>query len=216
MPPFVSDTFTDSDDVELSAHVGETGATWVEHPNSAAPNFIHTANRVRPNSTGTSVAFYYASGLPASADYDVECPVHFAGARSFAEAYLFARLDPAAHTYYRVICTVGGGVFNTRLQKVVAGSGTFLSDAIPGAAILAGETHVVKLEPIGTAIKVYEDGVERISATDSDIASAGRAGVGGRAADATSGLHIASIVANDLGAPPAAANRGRALTGAGA
>lgn len=46
-----------------------------------------------------------------------------------------------------------------------------------GGNFADGSTHNVKLQMRGTSIKVFVDGVERMSVTDSSITAAGRAGV---------------------------------------
>lgn len=70
--------------------------------------------------------------------------------------------------YYYVRCTTSA----TTLFKYT--SGTRVSVGTPASAVAANS--VVKLECIGTSIKVYDDGVEIISTTDSDL-SGGQPGV---------------------------------------
>src|SRR3546814_9399686 len=67
---FVSDSFTDTAGTALASHTGETGASWTQHPSFAAGMTITDANRCRPSSSGSIIA-YYASGVPAGADYEV-------------------------------------------------------------------------------------------------------------------------------------------------
>ncbi len=56
------------------------------------------------------------------------------------------------------------------LYKRIAGANTYLGDS--GSSVLAVDTTgTIKLEAIGTAIKVYVGGVQKISVTDSAITS---------------------------------------------
>ena len=63
-----------------------------------------------------------------------------------------------------------GGTGLIYLYKRIPGTNTYLGDS--GSSVLAVDTTgTIKLEAIGTAIKVYVNGVEKVSATDSAIAS---------------------------------------------
>lgn len=186
---FLTDTFTDTDNDALdSAHTGEIGATWTEHSSVNTGDAIITSNRIR--STGANASIHYASGLPSSADYYVETVIFQAGSTivGFGPA---GRIQTGANTCYfaRYISA------STRweLFKTVAGASTSLGTFTHTTANSA--SYTIRLQMIGTAIKVYKDGVEIISATDGDITAAGRAGIRG-ASSGVGGHHIDSITAS--------------------
>ncbi len=187
----VYDTFTDTPNLLLSSHTGETGATWTKHPSYVNGNnsYISNANRMR----GGGDSLYYASGVPATADYDVQADL-CGMAQNASTTGVAGRVSTTGDTAYRVVFDVpntGGYV----LQKVNAGVVTQLAWIGPwqwGGNFADGSTHTVKLQMRGTSIKVFVDGVERLSVTDSSITAAGRAGVYTRSYSMTDtwGVHI--------------------------
>jgi hypothetical protein len=193
----VRDTFTDASGTLLSSHVGETGAKWTKHPSYSGNAYISNANRER----GNALSLYYASGVPASADYDVQAD--FVGAQSLANRVGIAgRINTSADTYYRVSYSVPNSAYE--LQLVNAGTATLLQSANPaywGSNFDNGQTHNVKLQMRGSSLKVFVDGAERISVTNSTITAAGRAGVytGSYDNSDTWGIHIDNF--NVTGAP---------------
>src|SRR5919205_3815023 len=64
--PVVNDTFTGTDGTLLQNHVGETGATWTKHPNYPADMTLLSGKVYGPQ-----WGLYYASGVPATNEYDV-------------------------------------------------------------------------------------------------------------------------------------------------
>jgi hypothetical protein len=186
----VSDTFTDTAGVLLQSH----GTTWTRHASSDSDAAITNEDRVRRN--GTGAALYYASGVPATADYSVQADIHVKSA-AWDGAAVIGRASTTANTYYRA------GFFGPgpswELYKVVNGTSTLLgSDA---DTLSAGSTHTVKLEMLGSRIRLLVNGVERIAVTDTSITAAGRAGLrmgylGATSVPTdTSGLHLDNVTA---------------------
>jgi hypothetical protein len=206
---FVNDTFTGAINTALTAHTGETGATWTKHASSGAGTVILTdVNRARVGTTGGTI-LYYASGTPAGADYSVAAPV-FAASNTTRAIGVTGRVDTAANTYY--------GAFydgtNTRweLRSVVAGVVTTLGTS--AQALTVGSTYTATLQMVGTAITLLVDGSSVVSVTDSSIAAAGSVGVlGSTASTNTTGYHLDSLTATD--AVAATTTRSLALTGVG-
>lgn len=184
---FVSDSFTDTDGTNLGSHTGETGATWTIHPSYSVHAKIQS-NRAYANG---ALRCYYASGTPASADYAVEGVIR--RVTKTGNAGIAGRVDTSANTMYLVIWQGGA---NWELYKFVSGTGTQLGSGYNDDPA-DGTDRTVKLEMIGTAIKVYVDGTERISVTDSAITAAGRAGIRTNTATTTTGYHIDSLTATD-------------------
>lgn len=183
MPTFTADTFTDAAATLLENHAGATGATWTK--NAAFPTgsaAVTAAGRLRGNATN---AVYYASGVPASADYDVEADVFVAS--NAAAAGLVARMSTSAATYYLLDYEVGSASW--KLYAVVAGS--TLATATAAQALTVGQTYHVRLSLRGSSITCYVDGAAVIAIDDTSISAAGRAGLFFAAADSDStGYHL--------------------------
>lgn len=84
MTAFVTDTFTDTDNVSILSHTGELGATWIKYAGlatNALESKVGTNKLVAGEATG-NIAFYQASGTPASADYSATADVQFNGSAS--------------------------------------------------------------------------------------------------------------------------------------
>jgi hypothetical protein len=93
---FVTDSMTGSDSTDLTAHTGETGATWAKVTGITGIIKI-TSNRCKGDSGGASL--YYASGTPASANYEVEADLYVVS--EIDEVGVCGRLSTGAHTCYR-------------------------------------------------------------------------------------------------------------------
>ncbi len=205
MPTFLSDSMTDTEDTLLSAHTGETGATWTRHPVQAMTAEV-AANRVRSSSTTASRCIYYASGAPANADYDVEAVVYIASTAS--EVGVAGRMDTAAETYYYFAARPNPGDY--RLAKSVSGTVTTLGSLVVNT-FTAGESVTIRLEMRGDQISGYVDGTRVVGPiTDTTLTAAGKTGVRffGAFAD-TTGPHVESITAAD---PPATVQTARPTT----
>jgi hypothetical protein len=165
---FVSDTFTDTDNTALTSHTGETGATWANVTSYSGAAII-TSNKAKGNSTVGS--WLYASGSPATAEYDVQADV----AQISAQGYIgvSARTSTSAATAY--LCYWDHTNSRWHLEKVVSGSSTTLGTDYVGDA--PSTNPVLKLQIRNNSQKVFLNGVERITASDTEITAAGKAGV---------------------------------------
>lgn len=201
-PPFVSDSFTGTDDTVITSHTGETGATWTAHPSFAASNSKIKSNRLYQTSTADQCA--YASGTPGSADYSVKIVLRRIDAttNSNRSRAALGRMSTSALTFYGVdfnddLDIVGSQTY-LRLFKFVAGTFTQLG-SLYNIALPQNTDTEIELRMAGTSIKAFVDGVERISATDSSISAAGKAGLwqlnSASAETASTGIHIDSLVA---------------------
>lgn len=189
---FVNDTFTAADGTNLSAHTGETGATWTANTSNA----VVASGRVRP--TATLFNSLTASGTPASADYDVEADVYYAGAaagggaagvtgRASGKTYYMARYD-----------TTGWQLYYVSNESTFTQIGSTFTQALT-----VGQSYRLKLEMRGTAIKLYVDGVERCSGTNGTLTAAGKAGVhfyaSASSVSDSAGWHLDNFEATDAG-----------------
>lgn len=188
---FVTDTFTDSNDVQINAagHVGETGASWVNH--SSYTN-VHKINSNRAvTGSAASAAMSYASGVPPYADYDVDATVRVLSqnfnstgngivCRSTVEpenTMIFARYSSSG---YQVFQNTAG----TSLQIGTSSS----------TAVTTGQDYAWKLSCIGTSVTLSIDGTTVVSGTTT-VTAAGRVGIRGVSASSTTGIAIADISA---------------------
>ncbi len=177
---FSQDTFTDTSGTALDAHTGEIGASWAVHASALGVMEITNANRLYVLAGNTNTARYYASGVPASPDYDVEVDLVMLASNATgtsAEAWgVLGRVDTAANNRYEAHYLMPDAIW--QLRKSVAGTGSTLGT--PYSQVLsANTTYRLKLQMRGTTLKLFVDGVERCSATDSDFSAAGRAGLVG-------------------------------------
>lgn len=199
MAQFVNETFSGTAGATLQAY----NAAWSKY---GTPDILITAaGRIRSDAPSTT-AIYEHSGTPASADYRVSADFVYVGSLVTQPGILLRRT--ATTTYYFARYDTDLQLF--KMYKVVSGS-TSLIGTSAESALAVGETMRVTLEAIGTALKVYRDGVEVLSVADSSITGAGKAGVrlstGGSAINDALGLHLDNFSADDgalaVGAAPA-------------
>ena len=198
MAQFASDAFTNAAGTALPTH----NAAWTKHPTPAGTAVITDADRVRHGESGQE-SVYYHSGAPASADYSVSADLFFKDANGGTGATGVAgRIDTAAKTFY--FARYSGGTFDRwELYKYVAGTATLLGSF--AEAITDETSHNIKLEMVGTAIKLYRDGssTATVSVTDSSISAAGKAGLYLRDTSSvvnTAGIHPDNFSADDVAA----------------
>jgi hypothetical protein len=184
---FTEDTFTDADGTELKSHTGEKGAKWTI--STGAMKILSG----RVYKATTTYAYAYASGLPAGTNYSVECGVYCASAvKSSRFSGPMGRISTEADTSYQWGWETGTGY---SLLKRVAGVETVLGTfARVGKE---GEEDKAIISMVGTAIKGFVGGVERVAATDAAISAAGRAGFRMQGLE-TTGPQVNYIIATDI------------------
>lgn len=167
-----SDTFTEASNTTLASHTPDTGTSWTQLISNGTDLVISGANdRLDAAATSGGLsdgAFYTADVTYPSADYSAEVTM-VTGDTGDDTNTLGVRVLDANNAYYVIF----NEAFATLFKKV-GGTITELDDAL--TVPVNGE--VVKLEALGTSIKVYADDVEILSATDSSLTAAGKAGVG--------------------------------------
>jgi hypothetical protein len=187
-----ADDFTDAAGTVLTSHTGELGATWTEHPGQGTTGVVSSEGRLRRS--GSQGALYYTSATPSSANYLVEADVHVKSILANDVAGIVGRFDTAsaagAGTNYLARYDVPSGSW--QLRKNTATGGTALGAY--AQTLTAGQTYRLGLQVSGSTIKMFVDGVERASATDTEITAAGRGGVrlgpGTAVPTNTAGLHM--------------------------
>lgn len=205
---FFNDTFTDTAATSLTSHSPNTGGPWVKTAGPAGGWAISNANRVRANDifwmafSGTTVA--------PSADATITGVIRritnvnyigVGGRGNTSDARLYGCLLGTGTLYLQELDSIAG---NTELGSY--------------AASLADNTdYTVKLTMVGTTLKCFLDGVERISATDATLASAGTVAMfsfnpgGNPVSTNTTDFHVDSV----LGETDARCRGGLLLGGAG-
>jgi hypothetical protein len=206
---FLNDGFTEGGgNVTLDLHTPDTtGGTWVEHGSYPDNCTVDAANDYLTAPAG-GFCLYYNDASPATADYSVVGGVFVVSNAAASYPGVAGRVATGANTAYRVYYDQVGGQWV--LDKMVAGANTGLGTF--SQSLTNSQTYAMKLEMIGTAIKVYIDDVQRISVTDGDIAAAGKAA----AMQVTnSGQQLTSIVATDIGGGGGSTTRSLGLLGVG-
>jgi hypothetical protein len=197
---FLNDTFTEAGGgtVALTSHTGETGATWAAHPdNAGTTQVIATSDRIW-NSTASQNHIFYCSGTSANANYAITAVMRILSSQVHTNAIL-GRLQTGSNDYYFVQFNGFAAPDEWNLSKVVTGSETTLDTYVGSNSTATDYTLVFTLD--GTSLSCTFDGVEQLSATDSDISAAGRVGVGGydKPSNTSNGCHTDSISAADIG-----------------
>src|SRR5512139_261662 len=191
---FLSDTFTDTDNVTLQNHTGETGATWA----TTSGTLTVTANRVwSTNNPGR----YYASGTPGSADYSVTAIVRVITLSITGWTMVCGRMATDSDTQYVAAlrrASQGGGTWSLEVSKTVTGTSTLLGSTTVTTPS-ANSDHTLTLTMVGDQISGTYDGTTIGPYTDSGITTAGKAGLRpfNNSAGSTTGVHYDSITATD-------------------
>lgn len=166
---FFEDTFTEASDTELNAHTPDVGTSWTRtlQDSTAAISAIAASDDARPPTTvADSGVVYTADATYPSADYEVQFTVVTAGAGTTRPIYVGVRYQDASNLYCVRLHAAASGY---RLHKKVSDSWSAL-----GTAVTIANGSVVKVQIIGSTLKLFDDGVEVDSVTDSDITAAGK------------------------------------------
>ncbi len=167
-----ADTFADTNGVNLESHTPTgTGATgsWTQVFGSGDKLQIR-GNRlgVYRSSTGAATAEYEYSVTP-NANCAAQCDVYVSSIVADSLVLLRVRSTAFAGNYYAGYLYYTGGVWTFYLRR---NGQTPVTATISAPSV--GSTHTLKVEAIGSAIKLYWDGVEQCALTDSVITAAGK------------------------------------------
>lgn len=207
MATFASDTFTGTPGAVLIGTTPTVGGVWTNGGGSAScPIFTGGGTAVKEASGLTGQC--YVNTAPPSADYSVQVDVTpDVGGSDSASGVIGRKASGATNTFYLAdyYDPVTAGSRQFRLYKFVAGTPTSLGSYTTN---IGTSTTTLKLTMVGTSptsLTVYVNGVSRITATDSDITSAGFAGVRqGNASDPTTkAIFLDNFSAFDSAASPA-------------
>lgn len=182
----VTETFTGTDGTALEDHVGEVGATWTWHPNYPAYVRLQSGR-----GWGPEWGLYFASGIPATAEYDVTADIHVksnTGAMGIVARASTSGTDNLYMARYNAATT---------RWELVKCSGSCTVLASYSQTLTVGTTYALKLEVRNGTKKLFVNGVERASSTDNTITQVGRAGIRtgpGTGPTSTAGYHIDNFV----------------------
>jgi hypothetical protein len=175
--PHSADSFTGSAGTALTSHTGEIGASWV-HVGGDNTAVLTDEGRVRRNGTGGSRDS--VSAVPPSADYAVEADLHVKSNLSGERVGVVGRMSADGGYYYMAQYQQVDNGFH--LYKSHSGGFNWLGCWCPGGSASVGQTFRLRLDMSGTTtttLKVYVDGVLRVSYADSSSPhmAAGTAGL---------------------------------------
>ena len=160
------------------------GANWQSHPSSFGV-FRIFEDRAYCEVAGA----VYHKATPPSADYAVQAEYY--QYTNPGTVGIAGRMSTSAVSYYMAY-HAGSTIV---LAKMVSGTLTIIDTA---AKPWVAGNHTLRLEMVGTALGVYWDGAEAITATDGSITAAGKAGIrSGAPNDAHIGKHTDNWLAFD-------------------
>jgi hypothetical protein len=192
---FLNDLFDEASTTALDAHTPNPGpgGTWAAMQTvsggSINPMRIPAGAGYAEAQSGT--AYWRNSATPPTADYSVEGVIQRSGFGGGANGVLGRFTGQGTH--YRLELNEYANQLRLILLNAWSSSvlGTYAWSPSDG-------TYTIRLEMIGSAIKGYLGGVERISVTDTAISAAGLAGI------SLEGHRMLSIDAVNLGTAPSA------------
>lgn len=165
MATLASDNFNRADGDSL-------GANWTE-----ASGDIDIASNIA-DATAASRVIWAGTFSPANADYDVTADLRVAA--SVGGVGVMARYTDLNNFYYSIINTFSQTL---TIRKRVASTNTTLGTYNGGQS--TGVTYTVRFNLVGTALKAFQAGVERVSVTDGDLTSVGVPGMWTDSGDGT-------------------------------
>ena len=175
----MEDAFTGANGTALTSHTSASGTTW-SHLSGTADAILTDANRVRRSSADFLQSAYtadYANTTPSSADYSVSATL-------FVEIRHERRLDrrrrPPQPDHRRLLPRPAGRTINHSWNIygcAAADDCTRLAAPRQPGRLTVDQGYRLRLELAGTSLKLYVNGVLKVSTTDATLTAAGRAGI---------------------------------------
>ncbi len=204
-----ADNFSGVAGALLTSRAELYGTAWTRQAISSTNLVFSSSGRVRPQAAG--LAEYRVTGV-SSATEVVSADITVRSATG--EAGLMARVPTTGDTGYLVRYRADVGLWE--LCTANAGVITVLG-SWPGAIAIDDTAHVV-FDQNGSSIRVFVDGVQRITVTDATFAATGRTGVrlvGVGAQDDNAGVHLDNFRTYQPGTASTTASTGTAATATG-
>lgn len=180
------DSFTEGADTTLASHTpSPTGTSWTKVESAAGKNLrvASASDTCEADGSGAGNTMYSATPGPTSADYDVLFTL--AALETSNNPYscgVMGRFADASNYYYgRVLPSLQAN--DKRIYKEIAGVQTSLGSGDNANTV----SDVILLEMRGSTLRLLQNGVERVSVSDSALTAAGKGGLlwGGIAGDST-------------------------------
>ena len=165
-----NDTFTDTDDTLLTAHTSDSGDSWTQLQAGTTISIEIVSNIAQPQGFDPAAELIGLIDLvPSSADYDVTFDI---STTSVGSAMGLVLRVTDIDNYY----SAGGQPAATSglLRKRVSSTFTTLASSGGGWNV----TDNFKFDAAGTALELFKNSTSDLTATDSDISIAGKAGLG--------------------------------------
>lgn len=144
---------------------------WLKNGSYTGSAILNGSGAVRMSDQSVLTAYYY-NDAPTSADYSVELDLVIR-AKAASQLSVCGRMSATANTMY--FARYNSTVEAVQLYKLVSGSATQLGGNV-SVTVSNGQTHRIKLFMSGSTIKVFWNGSELISQTDSSISASGYGG----------------------------------------
>ncbi len=169
MATIFTDDFNRADNTDIGSVYTKLSGTW-----EIISNELHM---ITHNAADDVVTYDPALGLVTAADYETEvrCKMTVGGGGGVGVANRVTDIN----NYYLVEASPSGG--NLDMYRKQSGSYTYKGGYAGG--ITTNTYYTVKLSCVGSSIKAYLNGTERISVTDSNLTSAGKPAMRGFSSD---------------------------------
>ena len=174
MPIFV-DNFTGVDGTLLQNRTSASGHTCTLVFQDAAGNdfLLNASNQLIQQGGLNAGMIYSANGTYTSSNYFIQVNMVTLATDNTDPIFLFVR-QTDVDNMYAVRIGGQGGTNTCQLYKKVTGTWTALGSAFNPPA----NGSIIKLEIIGSILTFYDDGASLATATDTDLTSIGKAGLG--------------------------------------
>lgn len=175
-----NDTFTETSDTLISAHIPELGTGWTVVLDQGGADFqVNASLDVADYSLSEpdAGAFATADSFYPSPDYYIEAVIKEVAVGDNTTSLMLRYLDND-NMYY--VTWSDSNLLECRIFKKVAGTTTIIASL--SQVLAPGSTVIFSI--VGTSLEVYDDGLLVGSATDSSLTLTGKAGFGfGKAFD---------------------------------
>ena len=179
------DTFSGTTGGDITGHTPDTGTGWTEVEDTAGDKTytIHATNQLSISANGTDNRLLYtASPTPGTANSAVEFSLAPGSSQicnnnvaytHYASPAVMLRYKDTSNYYVFIVYGNNSSTFTMRIGKVVGGTRTSLVTQ----TFTAATNDVIRAEVVGDMLKMYQNGTEILSVTDTDITGTGNAGI---------------------------------------
>ena len=185
------DYFTDAtDNVNLTAHTADSGATWTKTTGFADNILLHAGEAY--GSGASNFARYYNNATPPSANYRVVLTVDVKTNIGYAAAMI--RCSNSNQAAYLAYLDAAAGTVSVQTTNT-SGTVTALGSTYTISGGLSTGTHTLEINASGTTINAVLDGVTVVTTTDSSVTQANKPGMRLRNSTSTTGVNVDKIEA---------------------